>query len=163
MKRSPPPGTPLWLRLSTTFFLVGEAAPFAPATWASFLFIPFLYPFLGWPVWVQLVLTAVVMLVAIPLSTRAESFYGHDASAIVIDEVVGMMVTFLFLPFPGDAKERWLVLLAGFVAFRIFDILKPFPAGRAQNLPGGRGVVLDDVAAGVYANLAVRVTFGFLW
>ncbi len=152
----------MWLRLSTTCFLIGEAAPFAPATWASLLFMPFLFPFLAWPVWVQLVLTAAVMLVAILLSTRAEEFYGHDASAIVIDEVVGMMVTFLFLPIPGNANDAWLMLFVGFLAFRVFDILKPFPAGRAQNLPGGQGVVLDDVAAGVYANLAVRLTLGLL-
>ena len=153
----------MWLRLSTTFFLVGEAAPIAPATCASFLFIPFLYPFMAWPVAVQLGLTAAAMFAAILLCTRAETFYGHDASAITLDEIVGMLVTFLFVPVPGSAQDRWLMLLVGFLAFRVFDIVKPFPAGRAQKLPAGQGVVLDDVAAGVYANLTTRIVFGFLW
>ena len=85
--------------------------------------------------------------VAIYLSHEAEKFWGTDAHRIVIDEFVGMQVTFLAMapsPLMGGV---------GFVLFRIFDILKPFPAGRAQRLHGGLGVVTDDVAAGAYGRL----------
>jgi phosphatidylglycerophosphatase A len=64
---------------------------------------------------------------------------------VVIDEVVGQMVTLLAWP---DAS--WKLLLAGFVLFRILDVIKPFPAGRAENAPGGWGIMLDDVIAGAY-------------
>jgi phosphatidylglycerophosphatase A len=68
----------------------------------------------------------------------------------VIDEVVGMFVSLLFLP------ATWLVVLAGFVAFRVFDIIKPWPADRFEQIPGGWGVMADDVMAGVYANLTLQ-------
>jgi phosphatidylglycerophosphatase A len=162
VKRSPPPGTPLGVRLAATCFLIGEAAPFAPATFASLAVTPLGYPFLDLSPWVQGGIVALLMWVGILVSTRAERAYGHDAKAIVIDEVAGMAVTFLLIRPPEDIASRWMVLAAGFLLFRLFDVVKPFPAGRAQNLPGGTGVVLDDVAAGVYANLVLRVGLA-LW
>jgi phosphatidylglycerophosphatase A len=145
------------LRLAASFFLVGEAAPFAPATFASLIVAPFFFVFITWPAWVQIAVTVVTIWVAVLISTRAEFYYGHDARAIVIDEVAGMMVTFLLVPPLGEAWQRWLIVLLGFLAFRVFDVVKPFPAGRAQNLPKGQGVVVDDVFAGIYANLFLRV------
>ena len=162
MRRPAPAGTPLALRIAATFFLVGEAAPFAPATFASLLFVPFLWPFLDWPVWLQVALTLLVTWVAILVSDRAEKYYGHDARPITIDEVAGMMVTFLMIPAGETVADRCLVLLAGFVLFRIMDVVKPFPAGRAQHLPGGKGVVMDDFLAGIYANLALRILLRFI-
>jgi phosphatidylglycerophosphatase A len=102
----------------------------------------------GWP---ALILLALFLPVSIWASDRGERAYGHDASPIVVDEVVGMAVTLLFLPAGVGAA------LLAFVLFRFFDVVKPFPAGRAQHLPGGWGVVADDVMAGVYANLAARL------
>lgn len=157
MKRTPPVKAPLFLRLTATLFFVGEAAPFAPATFASLLVTPFMLVFMGWEAWVQILVTLVSIWIAILISTRAEVYYGHDARAIVIDEVVGMMVTFLLVPVPEDSLNLVLVLITGFFLFRVFDVLKPFPAGRAQNLPKGQGVVMDDVLAAVYANLILRV------
>ncbi len=162
MKRTPPVKVPLFLRLSATWFFVGEAAPFAPATFASLLVTPFMLYFMGWEPWVQIVVTLVSIWIAILISTRAEFYYGHDARAIVIDEVVGMMVTFLLVPIPEDSLNTVLVLITGFVLFRVFDVLKPFPAGRAQNLPKGQGIVMDDVLAAIYANLVLRVAMGVL-
>ena len=82
---------------------------------------------------------------------RAERSLGRtDPGQIVIDEVVGQMVTLLARP---DAPWKW--LLAGFVLFRIFDVVKPFPARRAEHLPGGWGVMTDDVIAGVYSLAAL--------
>jgi phosphatidylglycerophosphatase A len=69
---------------------------------------------------------------------------------VVIDEVVGMLITLLFVPV-GIAGA-----VAGFVLFRIFDVIKPFPAGQLEALHGGLGVMADDAMAAVYANLALR-------
>jgi phosphatidylglycerophosphatase A len=130
----------------SSFFYTGYF-PIAPATFASlawlaiYLFVPG-----GW--WlVHPIVVVCTAAIAIYLSHEAEKYWGTDAHRIVIDEFVGMQVTFL-------AMEPSLLMGGiGFVLFRIFDILKPFPAGRAQRLPGGLGVVTDDVAAGVYGRL----------
>ena len=161
MKRTPPGNTPLFVRLAASFFFIGEAAPFAPATFASLAVTPAFLFFVAWPAWIQIALTLAVIWVAILVSTRAEFFYGHDAKAIVIDEVAGMMVTFLLVPPMAGPREQWFVLILGFFLFRVFDVLKPFPANRAQNLPRGTGVVLDDVVAGIYANAGVRIVIAF--
>ena len=83
------------------------------------------------------------------IADRAERLLGkHDDGRIVIDEVAGMLTSLAFLPARVD------VALAAFVLFRLFDIWKPPPARRAEQLPGGIGIVMDDLVAGVYANLA---------
>ena len=69
----------------------------------------------------------------------------------MIDEVVGMLIALLFVP------KTTFFLIAAFILFRIFDIAKPFPARRMERLHGGWGIVLDDVIAGVYANLAIQI------
>ncbi len=157
MKRSPAEPAPLGLRLAATFFLIGEAAPWAPATMASLAMLPIVHLYWMAPELVQAAVTLFVIWIAVLVSTRAEIIYGHDAKAIVIDEVAGMLVTFLFVPAVQDPKGRLLALAAGFLLFRIFDVTKPFPAGRAQKWPGGIGVVFDDVLAGVYANVLLRL------
>jgi phosphatidylglycerophosphatase A len=79
---------------------------------------------------------------------RVESFWGHDSQRIVIDEVVGQMIVFCL---SGTARLPWPAVFAGFVLFRFFDIMKPFPLRRLERLPGGAGVIADDAGAGVYA------------
>jgi len=74
-----------------------------------------------------------------------------DPGVVVIDEVVGMLLTLAFVP------VSWAGVLAGFVLFRLFDIIKPYPCARAERLPGGWGIMADDVLAGVYANVVLRV------
>ncbi|HEX7879064.1 MAG TPA: phosphatidylglycerophosphatase A, partial [Candidatus Eisenbacteria bacterium] len=86
---------------------------------------------------------------------------GHDAGAIVIDEVAGMIVTYIMVPMPEATLPKLAVLGAGFVFFRIFDILKPWPVAQFQNLPAGRGVVADDVMAGLYSNIALQAVVAF--
>ena len=88
--------------------------------------------------------------------TTAERYFGGvDPGPIVMDEVVGMLITLAFIPNLG-----WSGLLAGFVLFRIFDVIKPFPAGRFEQLHGGLGVMADDAMAAIYANISLRV---LLW
>jgi phosphatidylglycerophosphatase A len=91
--------------------------------------------------------------------THAEAHFGTtDPGQGIIDEVMGMMVTLLFIPF------GWRAVLAGFVIFRILDVVKPFPAAHFERLPGGTGMMADDLIAAVYANLLLRVVMwlGFL-
>lgn len=99
---------------------------------------------------------------AIPLATAAEKLYGEkDSHKIVIDEVAGFFWTLSFIAPAGLARLAW-ALIAGFFLFRLFDIWKPFPIRRLQSLPGGWGVVLDDVLAGLYANLVLRGLMHFI-
>ena len=85
---------------------------------------------------------------------EAERFFGRvDPGQVVIDEVVGQMLTFLLLP---HATWKWLV--GGFLLFRAFDIVKPFPARQAERIPRGWGIMLDDVVAGLYSLAVLAVT-----
>jgi phosphatidylglycerophosphatase A len=96
--------------------------------------------------------TAVVTAIGIWASSREEARVGvHDPSIIVIDEVAGMLVALIAAP-PGPG---WVLLL--FFLFRVFDVWKPYPIDRLQALPGGWGIVVDDLLAGVYASLVGRL------
>jgi len=139
----------------SSFFYTG-LFPFAPASFASLIWVV-LWLALPGGAWLSKPIVALCTIpVAIYLSHEAEKSYGRDASRIVIDEVVGMQVTFL-------AMEPSLLMGAiGFVLFRVFDVLKPFPAGRSQRLPGGLGVVTDDVFAGAYGRLILLAISYFI-
>lgn len=93
-------------------------------------------------------------------SHRVESLYGHDSRRIVIDEVIGQMITFVTVTggFPLPALQ----VLAGFALFRLFDITKPFPLRRLERFGGGVGVIADDVGAGLYALAALTLLRYFL-
>jgi phosphatidylglycerophosphatase A len=101
-------------------------------------------------------------IVGIWASSRVENLWGHDSQRIVIDEVVGQMITF------GIAAGRYQLsafyIFLGFGLFRLFDIVKPFPIRRFERFRGGLGVIADDVAAGLYAlavlSLVVRYVNG---
>lgn len=98
---------------------------------------------------------ALLVFAACLIAGRAETILReHDSHAIVIDEIVGYLASTLFLP------ATWKHALVAFLIFRVFDVVKPFPAGRIdERMPGGYGVVLDDVVSGIYANFATRLVF----
>ena len=146
-------------RLIASFFLIGEKAPFAPATWASLATLPLIYLYLEVSPWVQMAILLVVTVVGTWASSQAEDEYGHDGSPIVIDEVAGMLVTFFGV---WSLSQGWWFFLGGFLLFRLFDIAKPFPINQLQNLPKGYGVMADDLLAGVYANIVLRLLIYFL-
>ena len=127
-------------------------APLAPGTAGTLVGIPLCLVFsvLPWPLWLITVLAFTFL--AWHVSDEAERLFGRkDAPCIVIDEIAGILWT-LFLVEPTA-----LHIALGFVLFRLFDITKPFPARLFQDrLPGGLGVVADDLAAGVYANLVLQ-------
>jgi phosphatidylglycerophosphatase A len=108
------------------------------------------------PLWGAAVAALVVL--AIWAAGRAEEILGgHDHSRIVIDEVAGLVVAGAFVP------GTWRAAILAFVLFRIFDVLKPFPANRIdERVHGGLGVVGDDLVAGVYAGLGARLLLGLL-
>ncbi len=140
-------------RIAATFLGVGYF-PVAPATacalavtavvWVSGILDSIFY--------VPLVL--VVIALGVAASSVAEREFGHDGSPIVIDEVAGQMIAFIAMPPTAST------FIVGFFLFRFFDILKPFPINRSQRLVSGVGVMADDVMAGIYANLALRIIMG---
>jgi phosphatidylglycerophosphatase A len=88
-----------------------------------------------------------IFFVGVWAAGESEKFFGQtDPRHVVIDEVAGQILAFLVCPHPS-----WRLLLAGFVLFRLFDITKLFPAQRAERLPGGWGIMVDDLIAGAYA------------
>jgi phosphatidylglycerophosphatase A len=120
--------------------------PFAPGTWASILGCILLYLLPGT---LNHPLTVILIAVAAVLCINRMELLEKDPGYVVIDELAGMCVTMV-----GQGTGS-LNLLKGFVLFRIFDILKPFPIRRLERLPRGYGIVADDILAGVYANAAL--------
>lgn len=105
------------------------------------------------PIAAYVVITAVLFIVGVPLCDRVSRDLGvHDHSGIVWDEVVGYLVTMTAAP------AGWLPVVAGFVLFRLFDILKPWPIRALdRRVHGGLGIMLDDLVAGVFAALALQL------
>lgn len=95
----------------------------------------------------------IMSLISVFYITKAEAILGHDNGKIVIDEFWGYLIAVLFLP-----KTIW-VIIAAFIFFRIFDIFKPEPVNMLQKLPAGWGVMVDDLMAGLYANLVLQIIF----
>lgn len=130
-------------------------APIAPGTFGALVGIVSFWPLARHSVTIQCVAALALVIFSIWASDRVSRSVGlKDPSIVVVDEVVGMWVTLIGIPFQP------LALLIGFLVFRLFDIIKPPPAAQFEKLRGGWGIVLDDVMAGVYANLVVRVV---LW
>jgi len=150
MKSPPLERTPRWATLIATFFGVGSLRP-GPGTWASAvtmllwaalaraLPLPFRTP-------VAVVLAMAVTLVGIAAANRVARGSGiKDPQFVVIDEVAGQLVALIAVPL------AWQPFLAGFILFRAFDIVKPPPVRQLEAIPEGAGIMLDDVAAGLYA------------
>jgi phosphatidylglycerophosphatase A len=95
-------------------------------------------------------LVAATTIAGVWAASRVEPMYGHDSPKIVIDEVAGQMLTLAFAS-RSDSREVLTAAVLGFLLFRFFDILKPFPIRRLEHLHGGFGVVADDLGAGFYA------------
>ena len=116
-------------------------------------------------------ITLAITIIAIPVSTYFEKIYGEkDPHRVVIDEVAGYFVTIMFFNFPENTYPAFSLehyrfysqfFILSFLLFRACDIFKPFPANVSQKLPGGWGIVIDDIIAGVYANIILQVIFKF--
>ena len=127
-------------------------APVAPGTAGSVVGLLVFFLTRGWPLGWQIVLVGAVSIVGIWAGSVAGRHFGsEDPGQVVIDEVAGQLVTLM----GTGAGPGGMVL--GFAAFRILDIIKPWPARGFEKLPGGLGIMADDLMAGVYANLLVRL------
>lgn len=127
--------------------------PFAPGTVGSAAgLVVYLLVWWSHSAMVEVGLIAVLFALGVWAGTTAEQYFGGiDPGPVVIDEVVGMLITLAFIP------VGWSGALTGFLLFRVFDVFKPYPAGRFEQLHGGLGVMADDAMAAVYANLSLRV------
>jgi phosphatidylglycerophosphatase A len=144
-------------RLAVFIATVGYSgySPVAPGTVGSLAGLA-VYLLVWWAQSIVVEVALIVLLFAAGVwaGTIAERYFGGiDPGPIVIDEVVGMLITLAFLPVGLSGA------IAGFFVFRIFDVIKPFPADRLERLHGGLGVMADDAMAAVYANLTLRLVF----
>ncbi len=136
--------------------------PFAPGTWGSFFTLPLIYvaaivsPVYGIPL--LLVLTIILSLWSTDASVEK---FGDDPGQFVMDESAGQTATFLFISFSQTSSD-FLILLAGFVLFRIFDILKPFGIKAVEKMRGKFGILADDLLAGLYALVCLKLLIHFV-
>lgn len=128
-------------------------APKAPGTFGTLAAIPLYLLIANLPVMTYLLITLVVSVVGIWICGRSSEMLGvHDHGGIVWDEFAGLFVTLIALP----SGLAWLVL--GFVLFRFFDIVKPWPIGWLDaRIPGGAGIMVDDIVAGLYGLIIIQV------
>ena len=152
--------TPPWATLIATFFGIGRLRP-GPGTWASAVTVLLwaalaraLAPSLRTPIAIGLVVA--VTLIGIAAATQVARGSGiKDPQFVVIDEVAGQLVALVAVPI------AWKSFLAAFILFRAFDIIKPPPVRQLEALPEGSGIVLDDIAAGLYALGIVHLLLHF--
>jgi len=141
-----------------TFGYVG-LFPIAPGTVGSIAGLAVLWMIsFAPPTYYQIILQLLFLIVFIPIGVIASSAYEKkigkiDPKEVVVDEVVGIVITLFALPF------TWINVIAGFILFRFFDIIKPFPIGKLQNIKGGWGVMADDIAAGIVSAIILHIFF----
>jgi phosphatidylglycerophosphatase A len=155
--RDTPAGAPARPRPSGAAALVATAlgagySPVAPGTAGSLVGLLLFWPLHGRGLAVQLAALAVLFIAGVKCSTVLAAQVGQkDPGLVVVDEVLGMWTALLLVPFTP------VVAGLAFVAFRAMDVLKPWPARQLEALPGGWGIMCDDLMAGVYANLLLQV------
>jgi phosphatidylglycerophosphatase A len=133
--------------------------PWAPGTFGTVAALPLCYlvSTFARPMW-QATIIAVVIVAAVWLAGAGEKLIGRkDPGCIVIDEIAGMLVTVAGLPF------TFFTAAVGFVLFRMLDVFKPFPIRFLERkIPGGAGIVMDDVVAGIVANITLRIILYYI-
>ncbi len=139
------------LFLASTFY--SGFFPIAPGTVGALIAAVVLWflPQVSTPV--MIVVIIVCFFSGVWAAGVAEQDWGTDPGRVNWDEVAGMLMTLLFLP------KHWLIYVAGFLVFRFFDVVKPFPVNRMEKLPGGWGIMADDIAAGLYSNIVLQIVF----
>ena len=151
---------PRWATLTATLFGIGLLHP-GPGTWGSATTVLLwavlahaLTPSLRTPI--AIALAVLVTLIGIPAATQvARASGGKDPQIVVIDEVAGQLIALIAVPL------SWQTFLVGFILFRAFDIVKPSPVRQLESLPEGTGIVLDDLAAGLYALAVMHLLLHF--
>lgn len=130
--------------------------PLIPGTFGSMVGVVIFLLLLSWPV--QLAFIGVIVVLGVWAASRTERLLGlKDPGKVVVDEVAGQMISLLPLAFLAP-DGPWLVwVIVSFNLFRLFDIFKPYPARRFENLPGGFGIMADDVMAGIYGAIGTAI------
>lgn len=143
---------PHWLIILIGSAMYAGFSPVASGTVGSFvaLVVYWFFPFMQ-PLWILAPVVVIAFAVGIPISTVMERHFGKDPSEVVWDEVVGMWIALVLLP------PVWYIAILTFLVFRVFDIIKPQPARYFDRMSGGFGIMMDDVVAGVYANIVMQV------
>ncbi len=128
-------------------------APKAPGTFGTLAAVPVYVLLAQFELWIFLSVTALISVVGIYLCGYTSKTLGvHDHSGIVIDEIAGYLITMIAVPF------HWKWMIAGFVLFRFFDILKPWPISWLdKKVSGGFGIMIDDVLAGVFSLICLHL------
>lgn len=140
-----------------SFFNAGFL-PNAPGTWGSFFALFPIY-FIGVysPLYGIVLFTILCSFITVWVSEECERVWGGDPSPLVMDEFAGQGMTFIAIPFTGMLNYDLLILATGFIFFRFFDIQKPLGVNKLQALPGGWGILVDDLLAGVYAFICLHI------
>lgn len=142
--------SPFSLKILSTFFYLGYL-PFIPGTFASIVGILLFY-FIKENLFIYVIFTLVIVILGFLITGRAERIFAKkDASCIVIDEIAGILLSFIFIPY----NIKLVIII--FILFRILDTLKPYPAIRLQNLSGSIGIMGDDLIAGIYTNIIIQI------
>jgi len=143
------------IKTLSTFFYAGYL-PLIPGTFGTIAGV-FLFYFVKDNNFMHILLTLVLIILGFLVTGGAERLFNKkDPKCIVIDEVCGMLLSLIFIPY--DIK---LVIMA-FILFRILDTLKPFPSGRLERLSGSMGIMGDDIVAGLYTNIILQVVLRLL-
>lgn len=137
------------VKVIATGFGLGYS-PIIPGTIGSLLGLPILFLQLSKPMWIGI--SICLFLIGVAVSTQAEKLFSKkDSRQIIIDEIVGCIVFLLLVP-----HIKWCIIV-GFILYRILDIIKPFPACISQCLPGGWGVMMDDLIVAVYTGAIISL------
>ncbi|MGH8279371.1 MAG: phosphatidylglycerophosphatase A family protein [Gammaproteobacteria bacterium] len=139
-------------------------APRAPGTAGTLVGVVIYLLLTPAPLWLYALVTVLLLAGGIFVSGHTARKLGiEDPHAVNLDEVVGYLVTMTAVPHRWDTPEAWLWILIGFVLFRFFDILKPWPIRWLdRNIKGGVGIMLDDVAAGIVSGILLYIAFRLL-
>jgi phosphatidylglycerophosphatase A len=139
----------------STGIYTGYGKPF-PGTWGTIPAWLIGYFLIGGDQLGLIIVTILTFFISVWSAGETEEYFGHDSKKIVIDEWAGMFITFLFIPY---SLTNYLI---AFVLFRAFDVIKIYPVKQLEKLPGGWGVTMDDVAAGIYANIVTQIIIRFI-
>lgn len=138
-------------------FLGTGYLPLIPGTFGSLGGLCMVYLIQGNPA-VYIAVTLVLLILGFWSAGRAAKLFGRDdPRCVVIDEVAGILIGFLFLP------VDYRLMITGFFIFRILDALKPFPASRLERLHGSAGIMADDLAAGIYTNIILQTVWRYVF
>ena len=143
-----------YVALAIATFGVGYL-PLIPGTFGSMVGVAIFLLLQYWPL--QLLFIVLIVVLGVWAASRTERLLGlKDPGKVVVDEVAGQMISLMPLPFLADGP--WLVwVIVSFNLFRLFDIFKPYPAHRFEALPGGFGIMADDLVAGIYGAIGTAI------